>query len=169
MPNQVNSETATQYKTENIPAMAAKLASENRAIKKALKILDSRIKHGDALTSPDAVKNYLKLSLRSEESEVFACLFLDNRNRVIAFEKLFNGTIDGASVYPREVLKAVLKHNAAAVIFTHNHPSGVAEPSSADKTITDRLKKALDLINVRTLDHIIVGDDCVSFAERGLI
>ena len=94
---------------------------------------------------------------------------MDNRNRVITFEKLFRGTIDGASVYPREVVKACLSHNAAAVIFAHNHPSGVAEPSQADIAITDRLKKALALVDVRVLDHLIVGEEVISFAERGLL
>jgi len=94
---------------------------------------------------------------------------MDNRNRVITFEKLFRGTIDGASVYPREVVKACLSHNAAAVIFAHNHPSGVAEPSQADIAITERLKKALALVDIRVLDHLIVGEEVISFAERGLL
>jgi DNA repair protein RadC len=97
------------------------------------------------------------------------CLFLDNRNRVITFEKMFYGTIDGASVYPREVVRMALKTNAAAVIFAHNHPSGVAEPSQADEQITQRLKEALALVDIRVLDHLIVGDEVVSFAERGLL
>ena len=96
-------------------------------------------------------------------------MFLDNRHRVISFDRMFNGTIDGASVYPREVVRAAINHNAAAVIFAHNHPSGVAEPSRADEQITRRLKDALALIDVRVLDHMIVGDEVVSFAERGLI
>ena len=127
------------------------------------------IQHGDALCSPQQTKDFLKLQLDNYPHEVFACLFLDNRNRVISFDHLFNGTIDGASVYPREVVRACVKHNAAAVIFTHNHPSGVAEPSNADEQITKRLKEALSLIDVRVLDHMIVGDAVVSFAERGLL
>ena len=100
--------------------------------------------------------------------EVFACLYLDNRHRVLHFEELFRGTIDGASVHPREVVKAALHRNAAAVILAHNHPSGVAEPSAADRQITERLKSALQLVEIRVLDHLVVGDqDCVSFAERG--
>ena len=101
--------------------------------------------------------------------EVFAFLMLDNRNRVIAFREMFRGTIDGASVYPREVVKQALADNAAAVIFAHNHPSGVGEPSQADIRITDRLKKALDLVDIRVLDHVIVGDSVTCFAEQGLL
>ncbi len=124
----------------------------------------------DVLTSPNATRDYLKLRLRGLSHEVFACLFLDNRHRVIEYQELFRGTIDGASVHPREVVKEAIRWNAAAVIFAHNHPSGVAEPSQADLRITKRLQDALDLIDVRVLDHIIVGeDDGTSFAERGLI
>ncbi|NEX16360.1 MAG: hypothetical protein C1943_06970 [Halochromatium sp.] len=124
----------------------------------------------DVLTSPDATRDYLKLRLRGLSHEVFACLFLDNRHRVIEYQELFRGTIDGASVHPREVVKEAIRWNAAAVIFAHNHPSGVAEPSQADLRITKRLKDALELIDVRVLDHIIVGEqDGTSFAERGLI
>ena len=108
--------------------------------------------------------------LRGYGQEVFGCLFLDNRHRVIGFEELFYGTIDCASVHPREVVKRVLHHNAAAVIFSHNHPSGVAEPSQSDQRITDRLKAALDLVDVRVLDHIVIGDgETVSMAERGMV
>ena len=122
------------------------------------------------LTSPDDTRRYLLARLRDRYFEVFCCLYLDNRHRVIAFEELFSGTIDGASVYPREIVRRVLYHNAAAVIFAHNHPSGVAEPSTADKTLTQRLKEALSSIDVRVLDHLIIGDGHVtSFAERGLM
>ena len=100
---------------------------------------------------------------------MFAILWLDNRHRVIAFEELFRGTIDGASIHSREVVKSALGHNAAACIMAHNHPSGVSDPSRADENITRRLRDALALIEVRVLDHIIVGEDCVSFAERGLL
>jgi DNA repair protein RadC len=110
------------------------------------------------------------MRLRDLPHEVFAAVYLDNRNRVIAFEELFRGTIDGASVYPREVVKQALARNAAAVILTHNHPSGVAEPSQADELITRRLKEALSLVDIKVLDHVIVGDEaCESFAERGLL
>lgn len=146
--------------------------SDDAIIESALNILEKRIPYNTdnpSLTSPEASKAYVKLQLSTYEHEVFACLYLDNRNRVIAFDKLFHGTIDGASVYPREVVKAALKHNAAAVIFAHNHPSGVAEPSKADEAITKRLKDALSLIEVRVLDHLIVGEEVTSFAERGLL
>ena len=148
------------------------ISNDDAIIESALKILEQRINYctdAPSLTSPQASKDYVKLQLAEYEHEVFACLFLDNRNRVIAFDKLFNGTIDGASVYPREVVKASLSHNAAAVIFAHNHPSGVAEPSLADEKITQRLKEALSLMEIRVLDHLIVGEEVVSFAERGLL
>ncbi|NOQ87711.1 MAG: DNA repair protein RadC [Gammaproteobacteria bacterium] len=146
--------------------------NDDAIIESALNILEKRItyKTGEtALTSPQASKDFVKLQLARYEHEVFGCLWLDNRNRVINFNKLFRGSIDGASVYPREVVKAALKHNAAAVIFAHNHPSGVAEPSHADEQITKRLKDALALIDVRVLDHLVVGDEVISFAERGLL
>ena len=127
------------------------------------------VERGDVLTSPEATRGYLISRLRDIPYEVFACLFLDNRHRVIAYEELFRGTIDGASVHPREVVKRALHHNAAAVILAHNHPSGVAEPSQADERITQRLKDALALVDIRVLDHMVIGDEVVSFAERGLI
>lgn len=146
--------------------------NDDAIIESALNILEKRITYcsdAPALSSPEASKQYVKLQLSRYEHEVFACLWMDNRNRVINFNKLFRGTIDGASVYPREVVKAALKHNAAAVIFAHNHPSGVAEPSHADEQITKRLKDALSLIDVRVLDHLVVGEEVISFAERGLL
>lgn len=125
---------------------------------------------GPALANPRATREYLRMRLRDLDHEVFCCLHLDNRHRVIAFDELFRGTIDGASVHPREVVKQALARNAAAVILAHNHPSGVAEPSQADELITRRLKEALALVDIRVLDHIIVGDgQCESFAERGLL
>jgi DNA repair protein RadC len=148
------------------------ISNDDAIIESALKILESRISYSSAsppLTSPQASKDYVRLQLATFEHEVFACVFMDNRNRVITFEKLFRGTIDGASVYPREVVKACLSHNAAAVILAHNHPSGVAEPSQADIRITERLKKALALVDIRVLDHLIVGEEVISFAERGLL
>ena len=117
--------------------------------------LDSELREGEALTDPDASARYLKSRLTAYPYEVFACLFLDNRHRVIAFEELFRGTIDGASVHPREVVRHCLAHNAAAVIFAHNHPSGVAEPSAADRAITLRLRDALALVDIRVLDHFV--------------
>lgn len=123
---------------------------------------------GPVLSSPDAVRDYLLAELRDRDHEVFCCLFLDNRHRLLVFEELFTGTIDGASVYPREVIKRALSHRAAALIFAHNHPSGVAEPSHADEIITRRLKDALALVDIRVIDHLIIGDGaCVSLAARG--
>lgn len=128
------------------------------------------LQRSDCLTSSLLTRNYLRSRLRHYEREVFLCLFLDNQNRVIASEELFHGTIDGATVHPRIVVDRALYHNAAALIFAHNHPSGVAEPSQADVGITRRLKNALGLIDIRTLDHFVVGDtEVVSLAERGLM
>lgn len=149
------------------------IKSDNDTLKRAMRILEDRMSYkvnNTVFTSPDLVKNYLKIKLAEREREVFACLFLDNRHQLIEYNELFYGTIDGASVHPREVVKAALKCNAAAVIISHNHPSGIPEPSKADESITARLKQALELIDIRILDHIIVGGmDSVSFAERGLI
>lgn len=128
------------------------------------------MKHSSPLSNPRATREYLRMKLRDLPYEVFCCLYLDNRHRVIHFSELFRGTIDGASVHPREVVKDALARNAAAVILCHNHPSGVAEPSHADEVITQRLKSALALVDIRLLDHLIVGDGvCESFAERGLL
>lgn len=132
--------------------------------------LREQLEGKDVLTSSELTREYLRARLRNYEHEVFACLYLDNQHRVVTLEELFFGTIDGAAVYPREVVKRCLHNNAAAVIFAHNHPSGIAEPSQADVSITQRLKIALNTIDVRVLDHIVVGStDVVSFAERGLL
>jgi DNA repair protein RadC len=132
--------------------------------------LSERFERGGPLLSPGHTVRFLQSRLRDYPYEVFAVLFLDNRHRVLAFEELFRGTIDGASVHPREVVRRALRHNAAAVILSHNHPSGVAEPSQADQRITGRLRDALALVDVRVLDHLIIGDgDCCSLAERGLL
>jgi len=131
-------------------------------------ILRERVERGEPLTEPATVKRWLTTRLSGRSHEVFCVLYLDNRHRVIAFEELFRGTLDGASVHPREVVKQALQHNAAAVIFTHNHPSGIAEPSDADRRLTQRLKDALALVDIRTLDHFVIGGiETVSFAERG--
>lgn len=144
--------------------------TQDQTIRRALKILDKRIRNGDVLTAPDAVRNYLRLLLHDREHEVFVCVFLDAQNRAIASEELFRGTLTQTSVYPREIVKAVLAHNAAGVIFAHNHPSGVAEPSRADELLTQSLKQALALLEVKVLDHFVVaGASAVSFAERGLL
>lgn len=149
----------------------AKYASLQAVLEMARRHLREELQRTDALLSPDATRRFLSHTLRAYPHEVFACLLLDNQNRVIRFEELFRGTIDGASVYPREVVKVALAHNAAAVIFAHNHPSGIAEPSDADKFITQRLKQALGLLDIRVLDHVIVGDgeQAYSFADHGLI
>jgi len=147
----------------------AKYAQLQAVLEMAKRHMFETLSRGDALCSPAQTRQYLAVQLASYPHEVFACLFLDNRNRVIAFEKMFYGTIDGASVYPREVVRLALKKNAAAIIFAHNHPSGVSEPSQADELITRRLKEALALVDIRVLDHFVVGDDVVSFAERGLL
>jgi DNA repair protein RadC len=132
--------------------------------------LNEELRERDALTSPEATRRYLKMRLRGYPYEVFAGLFLDNRNRVIEYKELFTGTINSASVHSREVVRAAITCNAAAVIFAHNHPSGVSEPSQADIHITERLRQALEYIEVRVLDHIIIGEgEGTSFAERGLI
>jgi len=136
----------------------------------ARELLATRFKPGTEMTNPGAVRDYLVAHLAETAHEVFACLFLDNRHRLIAYRRLFLGTIDGCSVHPREVVKRALHHNAAAVILAHNHPSGVPEPSKADIALTKRLKDALALVDIRVPDHIIVGGaEAVSFAERGLL
>ena len=136
----------------------------------AEQIREAKLYREAVLTDPTLVSNYLVAKLGLLEYEAFAMVLLDNRHRVIAFEILFTGSIAGASVYPREIVKQVLKHNAAAVIFSHNHPSGVPEPSQADREITRELKEALRFVEVRVLDHIIVsGNQTTSFAQRGLL
>ena len=148
----------------------AKFTQLQAVLEMARRHLLETIQRGDELTSPQLVFKFLNAQLRDYHHEVFACLWLDSRHRVLHFEELFSGTIDGAGVYPREVVKSALKHNAAAVIFAHNHPSGVAEPSQSDQRITERLQKALALIDVKVLDHIVVGDgQQVSLAERGMM
>ncbi len=147
----------------------AKFAQLQAVLEMARRYLYEGLKRGDSLSSPQQTRQYLTTQLRDYPYEVFAVLFLDQRNRVICFEEMFRGTIDGTNVYPREVLKRALHHNAAALIFAHNHPSGVAEPSQSDERITQRLKDVLSLVDIRVLDHFVVGDDIVSFAERGLL
>lgn len=148
----------------------AKYVQIQAAIELGKRYLEAGLKQGAVLTDPKTTRDYLLAQLRAYPHEVFACLFLNNRHHIISFDKMFNGTIDGASVYPREVVKRALGHNAAAVIFAHNHPSGIAEPSSADIGLTRRLKTALELVEIRVLDHFVIGDnEAVSFAERGLL
>jgi DNA repair protein RadC len=139
-------------------------------IAEALRRLEVRLQDGNFLTNPHDTRNYLCFQLAHELNEVFAVVFLNNANSVITFEKMFFGTINSARVYPRVVAQRALALNAAAVIFAHNHPSGFAEPSTADKYLTQQLKTALELLDIRVLDHMIIGDGaCVSFAERGYL
>jgi DNA repair protein RadC len=149
---------------EPVPATAEEIIASARAQ------LSRRVRRGSALSSPQATRDFLALRLGAREFESFCCMFLDNRHRVIEFVELFRGTIDSASVYPREVVKEALQRNAAAVVFAHPHPSGVAEVSAADELITRRLREALQTVNIRVLDHLIVaGGEVVSFAELGLL
>ena len=145
-----------------------RIATPDEVLTEARSLLYDTLQTKVSLSSPRAVREYLSMKLASLEHEVFHCLFLDSQNRLIASEDLFQGTIDGAAVYPREVVKKVLHHNSSSVIIAHNHPSGVAEPSQADHRITERLQKALALIDVRILDHLVIGEGTsVSFAEQG--
>ena len=149
------------------PAKTAKLLA---VLELSRRYLDEMLMRSDPLESPDVTEQYLKSALRDCSNEVFACLFLDTRHRVIAYEELFHGTIDGATVYPRVVAEKALWHGAAALIVAHNHPSGVSEPSLADQIITRRLKDALALLDIRLLDHFVVGEGTpVSMAARGLL
>jgi DNA repair protein RadC len=148
----------------------ARYAILKAALELARRHFREALRFGPALTAPEATRNFLLAQLRDRPYEIFCCLYLDSRHRLIAFEELFRGTIDRAGVHPREVLRQTLLHNAAAVILAHNHPSGVLEPSQADELITRRLKEALALVDVRVLDHFIIGDGhCFSFSEHGLI
>lgn len=149
------------------PAKYAELAAARELCSR---YLQAGIERGEAITDPDLTRQFLQLKLKHYRREVFSCLFLDNQHRLIEFQEMFFGTIDGASVHPREVVKRALETDAAAVIFAHNHPSGVAEPSQADRRITERLQAALALVDIRVLDHMVVGDtEVTSFAERGYL
>lgn len=159
----------TSHRTPGLMCVEAhaRLQAAKELVSRAIK---ERLCSGNALNSPSAVRDYLRMKLQALPHEVFVVLFLDAQNRVMAFEELFRGTLTQTSVFPREVLKRALHHNAGAVIFAHNHPSGVAEPSHADETLTQALKQALALVDVRVLDHFIVaGSGVLSFAERGLL
>jgi DNA repair protein RadC len=148
----------------------ARYAVLKAALELARRHFREALRVGPALAAPEATRSFLLAQLRDRPYEVFCCLYLDNRHRLLAFEELFRGTIDRAGVHPREVLRQTLAHNAAAVILAHNHPSGVLEPSQADELITRRLRDALALIDVRVLDHFIIGDGtCFSFCEHGLL
>ncbi len=149
------------------PAKSAQLLA---VLELSKRYLHEVLLRSNPLESPQATEQYLMSILRDNPHEVFACLFLDTRHRVIAFEELFHGTIDGATVYPRVVAEKALQHRAAALIVAHNHPSGISEPSLADQAITRRLKDALALLDIRLLDHFVIGEGApVSMAARGLI
>ena len=152
------------------PYLVTVKTDDDAIIARALAILLARMRTGDSLTSPAATRDYLRLLLADREHEVFMVVFLDAQNRCIAADELFRGTLTQTSVYPREVLKAALRHNACAVILCHNHPSGNANPSRADELLTQALKQALALVDIRVLDHFVVaGGNFASFAERGLL
>ena len=149
------------------PAKRAQLAA---ALELARRAIGEELKAGALLTSPAAVRDYLRLAIGARQQEVFVCIWLDAQHRVIRFDEPFRGTLTQTSVYPREIVKAALEVNAAAVIFAHNHPSGAAQPSQADELLTRSLKEALALVDIKVLDHFIVaGNQAISFAERGLV
>lgn len=157
------SETAGAYEVESP-------VTEDDILLMARQLANLRLRRGRALTSPQEVFSHLQTLLADYEHEVFALLMLDSKHRVLGFHELFRGTLDGASVYPREVVKIALQYNAAAMILVHNHPSGDHEPSQADRVLTQKLKETLSLVEVRTLDHIVVGrEGCTSMAELGVL
>lgn len=148
----------------------AKYTQLQAVLEMGRRFLHEELQRDTVLTSPEDTRLFLTAKLRHHPAEIFACLFLDNRHRLIAFEELFQGTIDGANVHPREVVRRALELNAAALILAHNHPSGVAEPSDADRRITARLRQALDLVDIRVLDHFVVGEGVpVSMAQLGML
>ena len=149
------------------PAKVAQFAAAFEILRRSL---DEKLKERNALTSPAAVRDYLRLTLGRRDEEIFVCLWLDAQHKVTGVQEAFHGTLTQTSVYPREIVKAALARNAAAVIFAHNHPSGVAQPSQSDELLTRNLKEALALVEVKVLDHfIIAGNQAISFAERGLL
>ena len=162
---------APQAELLKIPGMGApKVAYMQAALELGRRHLEQKMKPRDVMTNPESVNDFLSFHLRDRSREIFAVLFLDNRHQVIEYEEMFQGTLSSAAVHPREIIKQVLYHNAAAVILAHNHPSGIAEPSQSDADITVKIQKALQLIDVRLLDHIVVGDgEFVSLSNRGII
>lgn len=163
--------TASRQQFCQVPGLgAAKYALLQAVVEIGRRHLYAKLENNNVLNNPEQTNAYLMSRLRDYEHEVFACLFLDNRHRIIRYEEMFRGTINGASVYPREVAKQALFYNAAAVIFAHNHPSGIAEPSKQDELITQKLKQSLSLFDIRVLDHFVIGHgESVSFAQRGLL
>lgn len=163
----VRSEEPSSYDTSASDAGQDQRETEAAILAQAEQILLRRTERHGTLSSPQDSADWLRMRLAPRDAEVFCVLFLDTRHRVLAFEEMFQGTLDGASVHPREVVRAALRHNAAAVILAHNHPSGEPEPSAADRSITAELKQALALIGVRVLDHLVIGASVVSLAARG--
>ena len=148
---------------------AARYARLQASLEIVRRTLQESMRRDDVFVNPEKARHYLALKMRDYGREVFACLFLDNQHRLIAFEELFHGTINGADIYAREVVKRALYHNAAATIFAHNHPSGISEPSAADRRMTQTLKRSLALVEVRVLDHFVVGEMVTSFSELNLL
>ncbi len=163
--------TANQERICQMPGLGpVKFSYMQAALELGRRFLGEKIQRQGVMTNPESVNDFLSFHLRDRGREIFAILFLDSRHQVIKYEELFYGTLGSASVHPREVIKQVLHHNAAAIIIAHNHPSGIAEPSQSDADITVKIQKALQLIDVRLLDHIIVGDgEFVSLSNRGII
>ena len=163
-------EASQQEFCQGLGLGSAKYSQLQAVLEMSRRYLAESLTHTRVMSSSEVVKAYLQSQLRHRNAEIFAALFVDSQHRLIAYRELFQGTIDTAAVYPREVVIEALKHNAAAVIFAHNHPSGLAEPSEQDEAITRALRRALDLVDIRTLDHLVVGEaEVVSFAERGLL
>ena len=158
----------TGVRSETPATYVPQQTDEDRILAQAEQILRRRMERQGTLSSPQDSADWLRMRLAPRDAEVFCVLFLDTRHRVLAFEEMFQGTLDGASVHPREIVRAALRHNAAAVILAHNHPSGNPEPSAADVVITQTLKQALDLVGCRVLDHLIAGETVTSLASRGL-
>jgi DNA repair protein RadC len=166
----VSVETTVEDRLAGLKPSDLNDVEKQSALRLAMKVLAIKHRAGRPLTNPEATRNYLRLRLADYQNEVFGAVFLNNRHRIITVRELFQGTIDGASIHPRVVVQQALSVNAAALVFYHNHPSGVAEPSHADEAITRRLRDALALVDVRVLDHFVVSaGESVSFAECGLI
>jgi DNA repair protein RadC len=163
-------DTSLEYSPPDSFSDSTYTTDQKSLIQEAIEVIESKINSGECFIQTSTTKKYCQLQLASERDEHFACLFLDSQHRLISFEKLFRGTIDSANVYPRVVLRRALELNAAALILTHNHPSGITNPSQADIAITKKLKAALEYVDVRILDHIIVGTEgSTSLAETGSI
>ena len=161
---------AGENRFQSLSPSSLSRSEKSAVVKLALAVLSSRYRPGRAFTAPADIEGFLRLKLTGRRNEVFGIIYLDTRHRLIEIEELFNGTVDGAAVYPRVVVQQALEHNAAALVCFHNHPSGVAEPSEADRTISQKLSRALALIDVRLLDHLLVTDGAfVSLADRGWI